>query len=322
MALPLAIEVAFDPVLRLGEALLRWQTIGISLALLLALAVAAVIGGHLPGAPPVLSRRAPHRPVRHHLVGARYPPAPVVEPTEPAVVRPLRLEDLVFVCLAIVPGAFIGGRLVHGLVFPDAYIRQPELLLDPASGSLSLLGAVVGGSLSGAYVCRLLGAPARRWADAAAVPMLLALGLGKLAQFLGGSGQGTPFDGSWAVAFTGDGPWISIDAHVPAHPSQVYEGLWLLLGIPVVLVLAGPGLDLGHRLGRLRRLSGPERNEGVLFISALCWFLFGRVLVGFSWRDEDLLGPLNAEQLAALVLLAAMGLAAVWWRRSDDGERA
>jgi len=60
---------------------------------------------------------------------------------------------------------------------------------------LSLLGAVLGGALSGAYIAGLLEGTTRRWADLAALPMLLALGLGKLAQLLGGAGQGLA-DGS------------------------------------------------------------------------------------------------------------------------------
>jgi prolipoprotein diacylglyceryltransferase len=316
MAVQFAIEIAFDPVLRLGDAELRWQTVGVSVALLVALAIAARIGGHLPGAPPLLERRAPHRPVRRYMIGAPYPPAPVIEQGEVARVEPLRLEDLVFICLGVVPGAFVGGRVVHGLVFPDAYLYQPQLLLDPATGSLSLLGAVVGGALSGAYICRLLGAPLRRWADAAAVPMILALGLGKIAQLLGGSGQGAPFNGPWAVAFVGEGPWIGMDARLPAHPSQVYEGLWLLLGIPVILAVAGPGRELGRWLGRLRRLAGPDRPDGQLLLAALCWFLLGRVAVGFTWRDERLVGPLNGEQVVALVVLAAIALSGAAIRRA------
>jgi len=38
-------------------------------------------------------------------------------------------------------------------------------------------------------------------------------------------------------------------------------------------------------------------------------FLVGRVLAGFTWRDEPAVGPLNAEQTQANVALAAMWLA-------------
>ena len=63
-------------------------------------------------------------------------------------------------------------------------------MLDLGRGSASLVGAVIGGALSAAYICRLLGGKVGIWADAASVPMLLVIGLGKLALLLGGGGQG------------------------------------------------------------------------------------------------------------------------------------
>ena len=252
------IELNFDPFLRLGELAVRWQTIGITLALLAALALATLIA----------ARQRPNQ---------------------------LRLSDIVLIAAGVVPGAVSGGRLVHAIDFWDTYAAQPILILNPSAGTLSLLGAVLGGFLSGAYVARLEGAPVFRWADAAAVPLLLAIGLGKLAQLLGGSGQGLPYEGQWAVAFGGLGPWISANPLMPSHPSQVYEGLWALLGIPMVVLWS-----VGQRV-----------PAGRLFVGALSWFLIGRVLVGFTWRDDRIVGPFNTEQALALAAFVAMSLVVV-----------
>lgn len=246
------IEIGFDPLLRLGELAIRWQTIGVTFALFVALALAALLAA-----------------------------------------LPLRLGDMVPIVAGIVPGAVVGGRLVHALAYLDAYAAQPIKILDPSVGSLSLLGAVLGGLLSGAYVARLIGAPAKRWADAAAVPMMLVVGLGKIAQFLGGSGQGLPFDGPWAVAFVGTGPWVSANPGLSAHPSQIYESLWVLLGIPIALLLA-------------RARQARPADVGSLFVSALAWFLVGRLLVGLTWRDDPTVGALNGEQAIALTVLVCL----------------
>jgi phosphatidylglycerol---prolipoprotein diacylglyceryl transferase len=165
------IELSFEPALRIGDLLIRWQTIGVTVALLAGLGCAAWIDGRL-------SRDAPAR-------------------------ASLRLDDLIYIVLGIVPGAVVGGRLVHGMVFWEAYSGDPLRLLDVSVGSLSLTGAVLGGTVTGVYIARLIRAPVRLWADSAVAPLLLAMGLGKLAQLLGGSGQGGPFDGQWAVAFVG-----------------------------------------------------------------------------------------------------------------------
>lgn len=281
------IQLDFDPILQLGELTVRWQTAGVAIALIVGVALAA------------RGRDQPRPPGPKTEPASRHPDAPkLVRPGELIEARPLRLDDMAFILLASVPGAVMGGRLVHGLVFWEAYSGQPERLLDPGLGSLSLLGAVLGGAATGSLMARLLAAPVRRWADAAAVPLLVALGLGKLAQFLGGSGQGAPTTGPWAVAFTGDRPWVSANPALPAHPAQLYEGLWLLLGALVVL-----GLAAGVR----RR----HPRSGALFSAALVVFLLGRIVVGFSWRDQGLVGPLNAEQSLALVALAVLGMAAL-----------
>src|SRR5574340_637540 len=134
----------------------------------------------------------------------------------------LRLDDLLVIAVAIIPGALIGGRILHGLDYLDYYRLDPVRLLDPSQGSLSLLGAVVGGTLSGAFICRLVETWPARWADVASTSLLLLIGIGKLAQFAGGGGQGAPWDGAWAVAFEGAGPWLSIAPATPAVPAQLF----------------------------------------------------------------------------------------------------
>jgi prolipoprotein diacylglyceryltransferase len=290
------IAVQFDPLLRIGQLTIRWQTIGVTVALLIALAVAALMAPDIEAQRPFFRRGRPDN-------APRFPDAPVIDPlaSSPSV-RPLRLDDMLLIVCGIVPGAVVGGRLIHGIDFWDVYAAAPLELLDPGVGTLSLLGAVLGGLASATYVARLIRAPVRHWADAAAVPLLLALGLGKLAQFLGGSGQGLPFDGPWAVAFMGNGPWVSTNPDLASHPSQIYEGLWLLLGIPLVLPWSGPR-RLPLRVDRLVGWADRVVEPGRLFVNALGWFLLGRVIVGFTWRDDAIYGPLNTEQALALAIL-------------------
>ena len=57
------------------------------------------------------------------------------------------------------------------------------------------------------------------------LPLLFVLAAGKLTMVLGGDGQGVPWDGAWATAYVGPGPWCSLAPEVPSHPSQVYEAL-------------------------------------------------------------------------------------------------
>jgi prolipoprotein diacylglyceryltransferase len=258
---PAAILLGFDPVLRLGSLSVRWQALGLSAAIVIALAAWVL-------------------ELRRHA--------------GPAV----RFDDAAFILLGAIPGAVVGGRVVHGLAYTGAYMLEPVALLDLGRGSLSLLGAVIGGALTAGYVCRLLGQRVGPWADAAAVPLLLGIGLGKLAMLLGGAGQGVAADAPWAVAFAGPGPWWSEDPDAGAVPSQILEGAWCLLGVVPVWLL-------GQRLG-----GGRSSGRGRVLLAAVAWWLAGRAAIAVTWRDEPILGPLGIEGLAAAVV-AAVAIAAL-----------
>ena len=309
------IALSFDPLLHLGPMTIRWQTIGVTIALLAAFSLAAFMAPDLGAQRPFFRRRRP-APVS---LKPTFPHAPIVDHTGRSGPL-LRLDDMLLIVVGAVPGAVLGGRLVHALDFWDAYMSHPGWLVDPLVGTLSLTGALLGGFLTAAYAARLIGAPVRRWADAAAVPLLLAMSLGKLAQLLGGSGQGLPFDGPWAVAFLGPGPWVSASPEIASHPAQAYEGLLLLIGIPVVLLLAGPRWK-PVRVHRWVAWMDRSAEEGRLFTYAMGWFLVGRILVGFTWRDDPFIGPLNTEQVVALAVLAGI-LAGLWLVRPRGTEAA
>lgn len=276
LALPAIIEIRFDPLwLSQGplQVLLSWQGITAATAVFAALLVAAMAV-------------ARYRPVRASDV--------------PADAPSLRLDDLLFVAVAIVPGAVIGGRIVYGLDYADVYGADVTALLDPARGSLSLLGAVVGGTLSGAYIARILsgGRPDwRRWLEVAAPVVLFLIASAKFSQFLGGGGQGLPSSAQQAVAFLGPGPWQSLAPAMPSVPSQLLEAIWVAFGI---LVLA---------------FVGRRARFGTVFLWALAWWLVGRTVIAFTWRDQPLIGPLAVEQVLAIATLVVVVLLLAFGRQ-------
>ena len=263
------IEVSFDPRwLSQGPLglLLSWQGLAAAVIVLASLVVGAV----------ATMRYRPARPGD----------VPVDAPA-------LRRDDLLFIAVAVVPGAVIGGRLVYGLDYASVFASEPIALLDPARGSLSLLGAVIGGTLSAAYIARILEGGRRdwrRWLEIGA-PILLFLVVGaKFSQFLGGGGQGLPWAGEQAVAFLGPGPWQSVAPALPSIPAQLLEGAWAAVGVLVLAIVAG----------RLR--------PGTVYLWALVWWLVGRVAIAFTWRDDALVGPLGMEQLLAIVTLLVVAV--------------
>ncbi len=82
-----------------------------------------------------------------------------------------------------------------------------------------------------------------------------------------------------------------IEITSPAWPSQALEGIWVLLGIPLLLVLERSAA-LSSRAGR-----------GIGLLIALAWWLAGRAFIALTWRDERVVGPFGAEATATIVAL-------------------
>jgi phosphatidylglycerol---prolipoprotein diacylglyceryl transferase len=272
---PAVVTFGFDPFLRLGQIGIRWETVGIAAAILVTLVVGGLIAGRTP----------------REGGGGR-----------------LRRDDLLFVALGATPGAVVGGRLGYVLLHLDYFVARPDAIADPAAGGLELSLAVAGGVLTGLVVATLLDGSGRRWAHAAAVPLLGGLGLGKAALALGGSGQGQPSDVGWATAYGGVGPWGSLAPAVPSHPAQLYESLGYVLALLVV------GLAVAAGIG--------ARRDGRLLGLALVLIALVRLTVAFTWRDGTLAGPFRAEHLLALGPLT-LGIAAwvAFGRESTFGDR-
>lgn len=266
------IALDFEPVVRYGDNAVRLETIALAAAILVSLLLAATIATWRPFG-------------RRRGTDGR---------------EPLRTDDMVVLVLAIVPGAVIGGRLGYVLLHLDYYAAHPSTIIDPGQGSLELSLAVVGGTLTGMYAARLIGETIRRWLDVAAAPLLVAIGLGKVAMALGGRGQGAPSDSTWATSYVGDRAWASLGPAIPSQPSQLYEALATLIVLVVVVVVL--------------RVRSAQR-DGLAFLVALGGWAFARAVIAGTWRDAPVLGPLLAEQLLCLAIVA--GCLIAWLLAAD-----
>lgn len=267
-AAPGVIVFDFDPIGVIAGFAVRWQIA----------AVAAVVFGTLVlgGVIAVLVERArvarlAADPARARSVG-------------------LRPDDLFFIVAGGIAGAVGFGRLGWVLLYLDWYRARPDAILDPAVGGLTLAGGLVGGIAAGLIMAVVLGAPVARWLGVAIVPLLLALGLGKLAMVFGGAGQGLPTGASWATAYAGPGPWGSLAPLVPSHPAQVYEAATSGAALLVVLLLVF--------------IPAFRRHPTTLFAVGIGAWAAGRFAVAFTWRDPALVGSLNGDQLVTLGIVA------------------
>ena len=281
------VKLDFDPSTIFFGLSIRWETVALAGVVFLVLIVAAIGAGRS---------------------GAG---AACADDEAGGLLPRLRRDDLILVAFGAVPGAVVGGRLDYILVHLDYYRANPGAITDPSQGGFGLTLAVVLGTITAAAVARLLAAPVGRWLGVAAVPVLLGLGLGKLAMALGGEGQGDYSTASWATGYVHSGDWGTINPTFPAIPSQLFEGGLILAAVVLMVV---PLFLLRFRIRRWRSIVRPgfaARHDWHYmtgwrrYLVALGLWAIAHFAVASTWRDAKVWQTLNVEQIIVLAVVAA-----------------
>lgn len=177
------------------------------------------------------------------------------------------------VALWAVPAGIVGARVYHVITSPDAYFGQggkPLMAFAIWNGGLGIWGAVAGGALAAWLVVRHRGQRLGPIADSLAVPLLAAQALGRWGNWFNQELFGAPTTLPWG---------LSIDnAHLPSgyasgtlfHPTFLYECLWNLAGVAVLLLID-------------RQI---KVKSGQLFASYIMVYTLGRVWIEMLRIDD------------------------------------
>ena len=145
-------------------------------------------------------------------------------------------------------------------------------------------GGLIGGVVAALVIVRRHQLPLGVVAGAAAVPLTIAYGIGRLGCLLSGDGTyGRPTSLPWAMTF----PNGVVPTNVPVHPTPLYEAL-------AAIVIAAALWALGKRW-----------NPPAVFGAYLALSGISRFLVEFLRINEPALLGLTQPQLWALVSLVA-----------------
>jgi prolipoprotein diacylglyceryl transferase len=219
------------------------------------------------------------------------------------------------VAIWAIPFGIIGGRLYHVFSSPDAYFGpNGNLALIPQIwlGGLGIWGAVALG-LVGAWIgCRRAGVKLTAFMDAAAPGVLLAQAIGRWGNWFNQELFGAPTDLPWGLEIDADNPNFPVGAELGTlfHPTFLYESLWNLAGVALLLVL--------DRKFRFRR--------GMLFWLYVAYYTLGRVWIEMLRIDDaemvtlfGLTQRLNVWT-SVLLLVAALVIFALLARRPRTAE--
>jgi prolipoprotein diacylglyceryl transferase len=141
-----------------------------------------------------------------------------------------------------IPFGILGARFFHVITHPNDYFYQGADLLAPFriwEGGLAIYGAVMFGAL-GAYIgARKSGIRFTSYLDAVAPGILLAQAIGRWGNYFNQELFGQPTDLPWGLVVTN--PTTPIPKGLPDgvlfHPTFLYESIWSLVGVALLLAV-------------------------------------------------------------------------------------
>lgn len=220
--------------------------------------------------------------------------------------RGLHKELFVDLILFAVPIAIICARIYYVIFQWSYYSQHPGEIIQIWNGGIAIHGALIGSVLTTIVFAKVRGVSFWKLVDIAAPSLLLGQAIGRWGNFMNQEAHG----GEVTRAFLEN-------LHLPQfiinqmyingvyyHPTFLYESLWNILGVVVLLLL---------RRVNLRR--------GEIFLSYLIWYSIGRFFIeGLRTDSLMLTETLRMAQVISLVLIV-VSLALVVYRRMSGTDK-
>lgn len=187
--------------------------------------------------------------------------------------------------------AIVGARVWEVVFTWDYYGKNPTEILAIWRGGLSIQGAVVGGVLGAIWFARTRRLSFWDFADTLTPGLLLGQAIGRIgACFLNGDAYGRPTGTNFGVIYAPHTPAYEAFGPVPLWPAELFEGMWDLAVLGVVIWL-------------LRR----ESPRGTAFLWYVVLYSVGRFSLEFLRADSLMVFGVKAAQVTS-ILFAIVGL--------------
>ncbi|WP_096202461.1 prolipoprotein diacylglyceryl transferase [Bacillus sp. FJAT-45350] len=204
--------------------------------------------------------------------------------------------DLLLIAL---PVAIIGARLYYVIFRWEHYIDNPLMIFAIWEGGLAIHGGLIGGVGTAVWFAKKRGIPIWKLLDIAAPSILIAQAIGRWGNFMNQEVYGGPvtrefLEGMMLPRFIIDQMYINGTYY---HPTFLYESIWNLVGVAILLYL--------------RRLN---LKHGEVFLSYIIWYSFGRFFIEGMRLDNLMIGDvIRTAQLVSIISIVAALI--IWWYR-------
>ena len=214
-------------------------------------------------------------------------------------------------------GGMLGARIWHILTPPPSmvalgittgwYLTHPLDMISTWNGGLGIPGAVIGGVAALYLFCRRRKISFLVWTDIAAPGLALGQAIGRWGNYVNQELYGAPSNLPWAIRIDAAHRLPGYQNFETYHPIFLYESLWSLMNMAVLLWLG--------------RRHSDRLKSGDLFLIYLIIYPLGRFLLEFLRLDASRVAGLNANQtIMAVVALAATAIL-IWRHRTPVSAR-
>ncbi|HQP08486.1 MAG TPA: prolipoprotein diacylglyceryl transferase [Anaerolineaceae bacterium] len=201
-------------------------------------------------------------------------------------------------------GGIVGARLWHIFTPPASmveqgittmyYLTHPLDAINIRSGGLGIPGAVMGGVFALWLYCRKKKLKMMVWMDLIAPGLALAQAIGRWGNFLNQELYGAPSSLPWAITIDAAHRVPGYEAYSTYHPLFLYEFLWNLFVMGLLLYI---GIQYKDHI-----------KNGDIFRVYMFMYPFARFFLEYLRLDPSPVGNININQtLMAVLMVASVG---------------
>ena len=207
--------------------------------------------------------------------------------------RGLPKETFLDLILYAVPISILSARAYYVIFQWDYYSQNPGDIIKIWNGGIAIHGALIGAVITAYVFCRVKKISFWKVADIAAPSILIGQAIGRWGNFMNQEAYGGEVSRQFLENLMLP-DWIINQMYIGGvsglayyHPTFLYESLWNLLGVIVLLLL---------RKVNLRR--------GEMFLTYVIWYSVGRFFIE-GLRTDSLMvtDGLRAAQLLSIILI-------------------
>ncbi|MGB2927068.1 MAG: prolipoprotein diacylglyceryl transferase [Limnothrix sp.] len=198
-------------------------------------------------------------------------------------------------------GAIPCARLYYVLFQWQSYASRPEDIIAIWKGGIAIHGAILGGAIAGLIFSRINRLSFWQLADLVAPSLILGQAIGRWGNFFNSEAFGAPTDVPWKLYIPFASRPYGLTNYEYFHPTFLYESIWNLGVLGLLIYLFFWGLRHGDRL-----------KTGTIFLTYWIAYSLGRVWIEGLRTDSLMIGGLRIAQIVSFTGIALSVLGLIW----------